>query len=323
MNQHTPTELWAVILAGGDGCRLREYTSSRFGESLPKQFCTFQAGESLLQRTARRVARLVPSEHTVVTVPAVHAALAARQLSERPVHLAIQPQNKDTSPALFLSLMYVRRQSPDALAIIVPSDHHITPTSAFVRAVLRAVDVVSTNRNQIVLLGVKPSHYDTDQGLIVPHPPEKQLFQGDSLSVASFMENPSRIEFDRVVLRQAHWNTFIMVGAVSTFWRLGWQTVPAVVHALEKPVSLVNTRRESVAVARAFRRLPSSNFSRDVLSHSPHSLRLVPMHPLVWLDLGRPERAERVFGATRQGSLLDMTRFSADNGTRRSAAGRG
>jgi hypothetical protein len=114
-----------------------------------------------------------------------------------------------------------------------------------------------------------------------------------------------------------------MVGVVSAFWRLGWQTVPAVMHALDKPMSLVNTRRESVAVARAFRRLPSSNFSRDVLSHAPRNLRLVPMYPLVWLDLGRPERVERAFGAGGYGSLLDITQFSTEPGTRRSAAGLG
>ena len=45
----------AVILAGGDGVRLSSFTRKVFGYHLPKQFCPLFEGETLLDRTMRRV----------------------------------------------------------------------------------------------------------------------------------------------------------------------------------------------------------------------------------------------------------------------------
>jgi len=50
-----PRHLWAVLLAGGDGIRLRDLTLRIAGDSRPKQFCRIVGGESLLSRTQTRL----------------------------------------------------------------------------------------------------------------------------------------------------------------------------------------------------------------------------------------------------------------------------
>ena len=63
---------WVVILAGGASLRLRPLTQQISGDQRPKQFCPILDGETLLDRTRRRAALLVPEERHVIVVSRPH-----------------------------------------------------------------------------------------------------------------------------------------------------------------------------------------------------------------------------------------------------------
>ena len=50
-----PRHFWAVLLAGGDGTRLRDLTVRIAGDDRPKQFCPIIGPESLLRQTRARL----------------------------------------------------------------------------------------------------------------------------------------------------------------------------------------------------------------------------------------------------------------------------
>src|ERR1700747_2887990 len=63
---------WAVILAGGDGTRLRSMTRAIAGDDRPKQFCPIVGGRTLLDQTRDRVALSVATEKTLLLVTEKH-----------------------------------------------------------------------------------------------------------------------------------------------------------------------------------------------------------------------------------------------------------
>src|SRR5689334_7558933 len=98
-------DLWTIVLAGGDGTRLRSLTRALHGEDVPKQFASIQPGESLLQSTLRRVARWSRPEKTVVVVAQERESLARDQIRAfGEFHVIAQPKNVGTGPGIMLPL---------------------------------------------------------------------------------------------------------------------------------------------------------------------------------------------------------------------------
>lgn len=61
-------DVWTVLLAAGEGNRVRSYTCDANGEPIPKQFWALGGGDSLLCWAVRRASRLVPAKRIVVVV---------------------------------------------------------------------------------------------------------------------------------------------------------------------------------------------------------------------------------------------------------------
>ena len=96
---------WGVILAGGDGVRLRSLTRRITGDERPKQFCPILGHETLLNQTRRRTALTVSPDRTLVVVTRAHerfyTPVLAGPLSSS---LVVQPENRGTAPAILYAL---------------------------------------------------------------------------------------------------------------------------------------------------------------------------------------------------------------------------
>lgn len=73
--------LWSVILAGGEGERMRSLIEQWLGSHKPKQYCTFVGTRSMLQHTVDRAASLTPPIRTVAVVAREHRLDAQSQLT--------------------------------------------------------------------------------------------------------------------------------------------------------------------------------------------------------------------------------------------------
>src|SRR5438552_5104547 len=109
------TQTWAIVLAGGEGRRLRPLVRRLFGDDRPKQYIQLLGPTSLLRQTLDRVARLIPAERTVVVSRAEHARYIARELGAGPApRVLLQPEDRGTSAAVLLSAHMLRRWDPQA-----------------------------------------------------------------------------------------------------------------------------------------------------------------------------------------------------------------
>ena len=282
---------WAVILAGGDGVRLRSMTRGLTGDDRPKQFCALVGEDALLTETWRRTALAVPAHRTLVVVNRAHERFYTPLLADlRAPALAAQPENRGTAPAILYALLRLagRRAGADTVAFF-PSDHYLSDDVGFMGQVEQAFEGCARRPDLVTLLGITPDRPEPGYGWIEPGEPVAGAGSG-LREVRRFSEKPTAAEAERLRAQGWLWNSFVMVGRVSTMLALVRLTAPDLYRSFAQISPALGTVGESLVLERLYCGLPSVDFSRQVLTARPDRLAVLPVRGVHWNDLGDPER---------------------------------
>lgn len=287
-------DVWGVILAGGDGVRLRRLTRLVAGDERPKQFAKFLGDETLLERTRRRVGLLIAPHRTTFVLMRAHERYWAPLLDDVPERgLVAQPAGRGTAPAILYGVLRVAHVAPMGTVLIFPSDHWVSDDAVFMREVARACAAVDRRRDLIVLLGVTPDRAEVEYGWIEPG---DTIGAGPLRRVRRFVEKPEPGIAQALYEHGCLWNSFVMVGSVPAFTALLRLTVPLLWDAFAPVRAALGSMREAGVVERVYKGLIPADFSGAVLSRAGANLATLAVDGVVWSDWGRPARVLATLG---------------------------
>ncbi|MFK7837011.1 MAG: mannose-1-phosphate guanylyltransferase/mannose-6-phosphate isomerase [Sulfitobacter sp.] len=205
----TTNDITPVILCGGSGTRL--WPVSR--KSFPKQFIDLIGEGSLFQQSSKRLSGNGFASPVVVT-NSDFRFIATQQLNDAgidPGAILIEPEARNTAPALLAAALVAAQTDPSALMLAAPSDHYITQADVFCDSVRRGVDAAKAG--QIVTFGIKPDKPETGYGYL-------ELGEGEAhgaLPLNRFVEKPQLAEAERMVASGDYlWNAGIFMYAAET-----------------------------------------------------------------------------------------------------------
>jgi mannose-1-phosphate guanylyltransferase len=279
---------WAIVLAGGDGNRLRDLTTTPGGVAVPKQFCSLRGGACLLQLALTRAAGVAPVQRICVVVAVQHRRWWAAPLDYLPQrNVVVQPANRGTAFGILLPLLDILTRDPNANVVLLPADHYSIDEGTMGRSLRQAAALAAANADALYMLGAEPSEADTELGYIVP----ADKTRDKPSRVLRFVEKPDTDRALTLLGEGALWNVFILAGLARTVLRMFQPSLAATISAMRAALERGRTRSAGcAALAELYEHLPAVDFSRDILERHAAMLRVVPVPPCGWSDLGTPKR---------------------------------
>jgi mannose-1-phosphate guanylyltransferase len=285
--------VWAIVLAAGEGSRLRSLTTQQNGDSVPKQFCSLRGGPTLLDDAMERAAKVVPQRRICPIVAAQHQSRWRPLIERVPAgNIIVQPANRGTGIGILYAVMYILARDPRAHIVLFPADHFVQEETLLESALREAIDSVQRNPHSPVLLGLEPDEADADLGYIVPGEPDSE----GGYRVQRFVEKPPRNVAAQLVAQGALWNTFIIAAAGQSLLDAFFaQRFPLVMAQIEKFLDRTTRDGRTTSLAWSdlvsiYRTFPVIDFSRDILAARESQWRVVKVPFCGWSDLGTPQR---------------------------------
>lgn len=276
--------VWAVLLAGGDGMRLQSLTTIIEGDTRPKQFCRIFRDESLFTQTRLRVSPLFDVDKVIAVVTKKHEGYYSRDLDVWPrAPLIAQPENRGTGVAIATAILMLRDLDAEAIVVALPCDHHYCNEAAFLDVIEAGILAARNNADAIVLVGAEASYPETEYGWIEPVQPIDSGTRFAPTRVRRFWEKPALAFAEDLLCRGCLWNTFVTIGSVSALIDVLCRAAPNAMLTLSSGI-LENDLDSS------YRRVPSIDFSQDVLASQPEHLWVIRDARSGWTDLGNPNR---------------------------------
>jgi mannose-1-phosphate guanylyltransferase len=292
--------LHAVVMAGGSGTRF--WPQSR--RQLPKQFLRIGTARTLIQETVDRCAPLVSPQRTWVVAGTAHAAETARQLPELPAdQIVIEPCARNTAPCIGLAAIRLLAADPDAVMLVVPADHVISPAEVFQEAVQRAAALVLHHPECFVLFGVPPNYPATGFGYIQRGEPvdESRL---PAYRVMAFKEKPNLLTAARYVASDDYyWNCGIFVWRAQAILDALGEFTPEIHAILQRLRGLIGTAHWDAQLAAEFPAMPSISIDYAVLEQA-QNVHVLPA-PFQWDDVGSWQALSRLLPQDGDGNTID------------------
>jgi mannose-1-phosphate guanylyltransferase / mannose-6-phosphate isomerase len=268
-----------LVLSGGSGTRL--WPVSR--KNLPKQFLPLVGNGTLFQQTIARTRQLPDVAAPIVVASEDHRFLAADQLLEAGIEdatIVLEPLARNTAPAIALGALQALQRNPEALLLVLPADHLISDTVAFVAAVQRATPLAE--QGWLVTFGIRPDRPDTGFGYI-----RRAESVGDTgYRVEQFVEKPDLATAESYLADGGYdWNSGMFLFKASRYLQELATQAPEMLAAVRAAHAQASADLDFVRVDRElFAQVPDNSIDYAVMEKTRHAA-VIPVS-CGWSDIG-------------------------------------
>ena len=289
-----------IVLAGGSGTRLWPLSRSLY----PKQFLNLVNETTLFQDTILRLPKAL--EKPLVICNEEQRFLAAEQLRQiqiNPNSIILEPEGKNTAPAIALAALKLIESGDDPLILILPADHIIQDIAAFHKSI-KIAELLAMN-DKLVTFGIVPNKPETGYGYIEINQNESK----DYFNIKSFKEKPNKEEAKKFIDSGDYlWNSGMFIFKSSIYLNELKKFEPDIFNACKKALQTEYKDLDFIRLnKKEFFKCPNKSIDYAVMEKTGNSV-VVPLEAN-WSDIGSWEalfnfREKDIDGNVSEGDVI-------------------
>ncbi len=269
---------YAIIMAGGVGSRFWPVSTPEF----PKQFHDMLGtGETLVQKTFARLSQLIPKENILILTNDKYRGILKEQLPAiTDAQIVLEPDMRNTAPCILYASMKIKKQNPNAVMIVAPSDHWIEDEVQFVSNLQRSFDICEHD-SVLMTLGILPTFPNTGYGYI-------EFDKLDSRQVKKVMQFREKPDYQTakkfIQKRNFLWNSGIFIWSVEAILKAFENHQPEMYQLFSEGYELLNTAEEASFIKENYNKAANISIDYAVMENADNVYVLPATFD--WNDLG-------------------------------------
>lgn len=270
---------FVLIMAGGVGGSFWPLSSKGY----PKQFLDILGtGETMLQQTFHRFAKMVPVEKIHVITFRNYVGIVEAQLPGLPKDNIIgEPLSRNTAPCIVYACFKLMKKNPGATLLVSPADHQIENEHEFHTVCEKATEFILRN-NALLTLGMKPTHASTGYGYVQKHPQE---FEPNVYPVKQYIEKPY-LELAKNFIKNENflWNSGIFIWKIKDIIKACEDFLPALFSLFNRALDVMGTRDEYLYLEKVYSACPDISIDFGIMEKAANVF-IIPAF-FKWCDMG-------------------------------------
>ena len=269
---------YAIIMAGGVGSRFWPVSTTDF----PKQFHDMLGtGDTLIQKTFTRLSQIIPKENIIILTNEVYNDIVLKQLPMvKQEQIILEPSMRNTAPCILYASLKIKKENPDAVMVVAPSDHWIEDEVQFCANLQHAFDFCEREDN-LMTLGILPTFPNTGYGYIE----YDKLDSRPIKKVKQFREKPDYATARKFIQsRNFLWNAGIFVWSVKSVLNAFQEFQPVMYDHFMQGYDVYNTTNETQFIKENYPLAENISVDYAILEKA-HNVFVLPA-TFDWNDLG-------------------------------------
>ena len=265
-------------MAGGVGSRFWPVSTTEF----PKQFHDMLgSGETLIQKTFSRLSNIIPAENILILTNEKYNDLVLEQLpTVKQEQVLLEPAMRNTAPCILYASLKIKKQNPNAVMVVAPSDHWIEDEKAFCDNLQQCFDFCA-DENALMTLGIQPTFPNTGFGYIEFDKSDNNPIK----KVSQFREKPD-YETAKSFLDSGNflWNGGIFIWSVKSILEAFEKFQPQMNALFQEGFESYNTTTEAYFINQNYAKSENVSIDYAILEKSKNVFVLPATFD--WNDLG-------------------------------------
>lgn len=272
---------FAVIMAGGSGTRLWPVSRKKH----PKHILPLLGERTLFQGTVDRLEGLLSPDRILVVTATGQARILKKQAPQIPeANFLVEPEPRGTAAVVGLAGIVLQDRDPEAVMLVLPSDHFIRNRDLFQLVIRAAVQIAS--KDYLVTLGITPTFPATGYGYIQRGRPLLEESAYPAYHVRKFKEKPTAAQARSMLSDGNHsWNSGMFIWRADRILHEFDRQMPSLKHALARIGSSWSTVTQQAVLESVWQGLKTVTIDYGIMEHAER-VAVLPAGGLEWSDVG-------------------------------------